>query len=217
MIHRFIHFKEGSQLETIWLTIYADLMTNVMLVFLALYGLTVMGDDALSKAVQSMKLSEIYSLKEENLDFSDVAPVLREKFRQNQDVKVTEEMGAVRIEFGENVLFESGRALPKKDAITSIRTVAKLLKGLPHTIVVEGHTDSLPVPVNGIFRDNNELSLARSMSIIQLLVKNGIPEAQLAAAAYGSYRPRATNSNLMGRRINRRVEIALFKDFPYGK
>lgn len=217
MIHRLIRFKGKAQLETIWLTIYADLMTNLMLVFLALYGLSVMGDDALSRAVQSMKLGDVYSLKEGDLKFSDVAPALRQKFRYTEDVKITEEIGAVRIELGEKVLFDSGRAIPKKTAIDAIQSVAKLLKSLPHTIVVEGHTDSTPIQAGGTFRSNDELALARSMSIIRLLIKDGLPSEQLAAAAYGSYRPRASNSTLMGRRVNRRVEISLFRDFPYGK
>lgn len=216
MIHRLIRMKRDARSEGIWLTIYADLITNMMLVFLALYGLTIMGDDALARAVHSMKLSDIYMVKDSLTEFKDVGPVLREKFREMPDVKVTEEMDAVRIEFGEKVLFESGRANPKPSAFESIRMVANLLKTMPHTIVVEGHTDSIPLQRGSQYRDNDELSMARSMSIVNLLIKDGIPPGQLAAAAYGSYRPRVSNDTALGRSINRRVEIALFKDFPYG-
>ncbi len=215
MIHRLIRFKNDSRLETIWLTIYADLITNMMLVFLALYGLTVMGDDALTRAVQSMSLNDIYSMKETNLDFSDIAPALRQKFKQQADIKITEEVGVVHIEFGEQILFDSGRAVPKGSAIEPVRVVADLIKPLPHTIVVEGHTDSSPLQHGNGYRDNYELSLARSMSIVNLLIADGIPADQIAAAAYGEYRPRASNSTALGRGVNRRVEIALFKDFGY--
>lgn len=217
MIHRLIRFKNDQRLENIWLTIYADLMTNMMLVFLALYGLAVMGEDALTRAVQSMKLNDIYSTKEGDLDFSELAPVLREKFKSSADIKISEEIGAIRIEFGEKTLFDSGRAVPKRAANEAIQTVSKLLKTMPHTIVVEGHTDSVPLQARGMFRDNNELSLARAKSIIDLMVVNGLPVDQLAVAAYGAYRPRASNDTALGRAVNRRVEIALFKDFSYGK
>ncbi len=214
MIHRLARFRHDTRLETIWLTIYADLITNMMLVFLALYGLTVMGDDALTRAIQSMKLTEAYTLKDKELEFKDLAPALRTKFRDASNIKITEEIGAVRIEFGEKVLFESGRAVPQSTAVEAVAVVSELLQGMDHTIVVEGHTDAIPLR-GGLFKDNSELSMARAMSIVQLMIKNGLPADQIAAAAYGSYRPRATNSTALGRSINRRVEIALFKDFPH--
>ncbi|MCG3204140.1 MAG: hypothetical protein KCHDKBKB_00843 [Elusimicrobia bacterium] len=217
MIHRLVQFKHDSRLENIWLTVYADLVTNLMLVFLALYGLTVMGDDALSQALQSMKLDEIYSLQDDDLSYENVAPVLRQKFKSSADVKITEEVDAIRIEFGENVLFNSGSALPKKGSVEAIRMVAELMKNISHTIVIEGHTDSVPLARQGLYRDNEELSLARAMSIVRLLIDLGMPAEKLAAAAYGAHRPRVSNDSVSGRRINRRVEIALFKDFPYGR
>ena len=216
MIHRLVKFQNDTRLEYIWLTIYADLVTNMMLVFLALYGLTLMSTDALSRAVQSMKLGEGFSLKETDLDFSELAPAFRQKFRYTPEVKITDAIGAVRIEFGENILFESGRAEPKKSAETAIQAVSAILKSIPQTVVVEGHTDSVPLQTGSRYRDNNELSMARAMAVVRLLIKEGLPPAQISAAAYGSSRPCASNSTALGRNANRRVEIALFKDFPYG-
>jgi len=215
VIHRLFRPKHDARTETIWLTIYADLMTNLMLVFLSLYGLTIMGSDSLSRAVQSMKLGEVAAAKNSKLDFDTLAPALREKFRNVSNVKVTEDIGAVRIEFGEQALFDSGRALPKPRAKEIMTVVANMLKTMPHTIIVEGHTDSLPLQRGGPYRDNYELSLARAMSVVRILIETGVPQDQLAAAAYGAYQPRASNSDALGRSINRRVEIALFKDIPY--
>jgi flagellar motor protein MotB len=216
MIHRLYRPKIDSRSETIWLTVYADLITNKMLVFLALFGLTIMGNDAITRAVQSMKLGEFTALNDGELKFENLAPNLRYTFKANDKVHISEEVGAVRIEFGERALFESGRAIPKASAKEAIQVVADILRSMPHTIVVEGHTDSIPLIPGSLYRDNNELSLARATSIVQMLIKAGLPPDQLAAAAYGSYRPRASNETALGRSINRRVEIALFKDFSYG-
>lgn len=171
----------------------------------------------MSRAIQSMKLDDMHIPKNNklNIEFDDLAPALRQKFEVGQDIKVSEEVGAVRIEFGENVLFRSGSAAPKASAVEEVRVVAELLKKMPHTIVVEGHTDSMPLHAGGAYRDNNELSLARAMSIADLLIKDGLPASQIAAAAYGAYQPRASNLTSLGRATNRRVEIAIFKDFPY--
>lgn len=214
MIHRIFHAKLDQQSETIWLTIYADLMTNLLLVFLALYGLTVMGQEAVKKAVASMKGAQV-EYQGVDLNFETLAPLLKQQFVDSPDIAVTEEAGAVRIQFGESVLFESGRATLKTAATDEMKKVAAYLKAIPRTVVVEGHSDSVPLR-DGRYKDNWELSLARAMAVVDVLIKEGgLPADQLAAAAYGPYRPRATNTSLVGRRINRRVEIALFKDFGY--
>jgi flagellar motor protein MotB len=120
-----------------------------LLVFLALFGLTIMGNDAITRAIQSMKLGEIQQLETKDLNFDNVGPALREQFKGMSNIRVSEEIGAVRIEFGEEVLFQSGKAVPKASAFDPIETVAVLLRTLPHTIVVEGHTDSVPMQKNG--------------------------------------------------------------------
>ncbi len=217
MIHRIFHSKLDQQSETIWLTIYADLMTNLLLVFLALYGLTVMGQEAVKKAVESMKGAQV-EYQGVDLNFETLAPLLKQQFVDSPDIAVTEEAGAVRIQFGEAVLFESGRATLKPAAKEEMKKVAGYLRAISRTVVVEGHSDSVPLSSEGRYKDNWELSLARAMAVVDVLIKEGeMPADQLAAAAYGPYRPRATNTSLVGRRINRRVEIALFQDFGYNR
>ncbi|MCB4757127.1 MAG: OmpA family protein [Elusimicrobia bacterium] len=219
MIHRFLKPRiDDFRSQMIWLTVYSDLITNLVLVFLALYGLTLMGDEALAKAIQSMKLEDIKYIDrlDERLKFSDVALVLRQELHTLPDVSVSEDPGVTRIEFGERVLFESGRADLKAAARPILARVANLLRLVPYTIVVEGHSDNIPIQGGGRYHDNGELSLARAMSVVNLLSgAEQIPPKQLAAAAYGPFRPRSSNLTAEGRRMNRRIEIGLFKDFPF--
>ncbi len=217
MIHRLVKHKD-SHSEEIWLTIYGDLITNLVLLFLALYGLTVMGDQAMADAIASMSGKNIAALKtiQAGNSMDDVAQMLKSKFKFNPDVIISLESDVVRIEFGEQVLFRSGGATVKSSAVPVLKDIAAILKDSPQTVIVEGHTDSVPLKAGGTFKDNWELSLARSMSVVRLLSDEGwLPSAQMAAAAYGAYRPRASNITANGRRLNRRVEIALFKDFPF--
>jgi len=219
MLHRLMRPRvDDLRSQTIWLTVYSDLITNLVLIFLALYGLSLMGDDALSKAIQSMKLEDIkyIDMVDKGLEFNDVALVLRQELNSELDIHVTEFPGVTRIEFGESVLFRSGGAQLKSEAGAVLDRIATLLSLVPYTIVVEGHTDNVPLQSGGKFKDNMELSLARAMSVVRLLGREAqIPAKQLAAASYGSFRPRANNFTPSGRRLNRRVEIALFKDFPF--
>jgi chemotaxis protein MotB len=215
MIHRLVRHRHDPRSESIWLTIYADMITNLMLVFLALYGLTVMGKDALDRAVDSMKHFEPNPAASASR-FERLAPALKETVGNLPDVAVIADADAVRVQFGEKVLFPSGSATLKPSAYEPLLTLSALLKFIPNTIVIEGHTDPVPLGANAVFKNNYELSLARSMAVVRLLIdKGGLPAPQLASAAYGEYRPRASNETAEGRRLNRRVEIAIFRDFPY--
>ena len=132
------------------------------------------------------------------------------------DIDIKEDIGMARILFGEEVLFASGKAELKESAEPLLLAVGERLKTAPYTIVVEGHTDNVPFVKEGKYKNNRELSLARSMSVVRLLInKGGVNPAHLASAAYGSYRPKTTNLTLAGQAVNRRVEIALLEDFTY--
>jgi chemotaxis protein MotB len=221
MIHRFFRRRtDDNRSDSIWLTVYSDLITNLALVFLALYGLVTMGNDALEQAAMSMKNPGQIQATELGdhtiLTLKHVARLLRQEFKDDSAIAVLEEPGVTRIQFGESVLFDSGRAELKPSAIPLLNKTATFLSLLPYTIVVEGHTDNRPLRGNTLYHDNWELSLARAMSVANLLSKEaGIPAKQLAAAAYGDNRPRASNLMPDSRRLNRRVEIALFTDFPF--
>ncbi len=218
MIHRLFRRKsDDSRAEGIWLTVYSDLMTNLVLVFLAMYGLVTMGNKAIEEAAVSMKSpgSSIKSMEDQTLTLESVTLLLRQEFKDNSEVAILEETGVTRIQLGETILFDSGRAELKPSAKPMLEKAATFLVLLPYTIVVEGHTDDRPIR-GGVYRDNWELSLGRSMSVVDLLSKQGgIPAKQLAAAAYGFNHPRASNMTPDGRALNRRVEIALFRDVPF--
>ena len=221
MIHRLWKrpFNDDRN-ETIWLTIYADLITNLMLLFLALYGLAIMGDDAMAKALQSMKFGEIkiQSHIGTKLEFNEIIPVVKDVFKEFPDINVIDEAGLARIQFGEKALFESGEADLKPSGVTALLGLASVLVAIPYTVVVEGHTDNIQLMGGGRYKDNRELALARAMSVVRLLVDQGVlPTEQLAAAAYGEYKPRSSNLTSNGRQMNRRVEVLLSKDFPYEK
>ena len=47
-----VHTERRNQY--IWLTIYSDLITNMLLLFLALYALSFIGQDAVHEAAASM-------------------------------------------------------------------------------------------------------------------------------------------------------------------
>ena len=101
------------------------------------------------------------------------------------------------------------------------RSLIKRLRDKKDTLFVEirveGHTDDLPLPSGYDFKNNWQLSSARSLSMVQLLADiTGFPASRFSALGYGEYRPEIQVENIKDRKKraeararNRRVEIYL--------
>lgn len=128
----------------------------------------------------------------------------------NKD-ELTVEMrnGKIYVSVAEQLLFKSGSTVvdPKgKDALTKL---AGALKNQPDIdIMVEGHTDSIPIHTAAI-KDNWDLSVLRATSITRILIDAGISPTAIIPAGHGEHMPVASNKDKEGRAKNRRTEIVL--------
>jgi chemotaxis protein MotB len=111
------------------------------------------------------------------------------------------------------LIFNTASAGLNDEAGATLGLLAKTLRQIPNDVMVEGHTDDVPV-VSGPYRTNWELSVARSASVIERLTREGIPPSRLIAAGYGPYHPLAANDARDGRARNRRVEIVILRGAP---
>jgi len=105
--------------------------------------------------------------------------------------------------------FNSGQAVLLPGASGKIRRIATVLAQHGLNLRVEGHSDDQPIHTPQ-FRSNWELSTARAMAVLMLLVDDsGIDPARVSIAGYGQYRPVADNSTREGRQMNRRVDLVV--------
>jgi chemotaxis protein MotB len=76
---------------------------------------------------------------------------------------------------------------------------------------VAGHTDIAPITTETkkTFPTNWELSAARAIAVVKLLVQEGVDPNMLSAAGYSLYDPVASNATADGQAKNRRIEITL--------
>ena len=141
-------------------------------------------------------------------DFKEqqAAARLKEMFA---DTTVTENM--IRVRLQDQILFPSALSTLSPEADEPIMKLARVLKELPNTIVIEGHTDDVRL-TKSAYRSNWELSVSRSNSVIELLVTDGMQPERLVASGYGEHRPVAPNDSPEGRARNRRVEILILRD-----
>jgi len=134
-------------------------------------------------------------------------------FKAQVDTVVTQRGLVVRL-LTDNVLFDSGLADVKAQGMSLLTEVGTLL-GVDrvHPIVVEGHTDDVPISTSR-FASNWELSTARASAVVRWLIGRGLPARRFSAAGYADLHPLASNATAPGRARNRRVEIVLQRIHP---
>jgi chemotaxis protein MotB len=102
---------------------------------------------------------------------------------------------------GDDTIFEA--------SYPALARVATVIAGLPNPVQLEGHTDSVPIHTSR-FRNNWELSTARSIALLELFqTKFGLDPARFTVAGYAQNAPVASNDTEAGRARNRRVEIVI--------
>jgi outer membrane protein OmpA-like peptidoglycan-associated protein len=102
-----------------------------------------------------------------------------------------------------DILFETGSADLKAEAVTQIIQVGDILaKYSDDRVRIEGYTDS-----TGSAKFNEELSVRRADAVKTVLVARGVKDTQIAVHGFGEARPVATNASADGRARNRRVEV----------
>jgi len=220
-----------------WMLTYSDMVTLLLAFFIVLYSFSNLDVQKFEQAIYSLRgalgilprntvlqgpdaappspLSPAVDDTGLDLDWEQLRTVrdeleeaIREAGLEGLVSTEVQERGLV-IRFADTVLFDLGRADLKPEALDILGQVADLLLPLPNQIRVEGHTDNLPINT-AQFPSNWELSTARATSVVRHLCEEYIfPPERLGAAGYGEYHPVASNDDIEGRRLNRRVDIVV--------
>jgi len=130
-----------------------------------------------------------------------------------QEVEVVEEDDKLKVIFIDKILFDSGSAKINDRGMKLLQIMGGPLKNnKDQNIVVEGHTDNIPLSpgLKKRFPSNWELSTARAAAVVRFFQEQaGIEPERLSARGYSFYRPVAPNTSDEGRHQNRRIEIIL--------
>ena len=126
-----------------------------------------------------------------------------------KDIEVVVDKGTVSFRISDEILFSSGEASLIGAGDDVLDKLLPVLDAAPtHRIVVEGHTDSIPIETDR-FPSNWELSSGRAASVVRYLIERGIDPARLRVTGYADTRPLASNDSADARASNRRVELIL--------
>ena len=129
----------------------------------------------------------------------------------SSDLQVKLKDGKVYVSLSEQLLFKSGstKVDPKgQEALKKLATVLQEQRDV--NVVVEGHTDNVPIrPGTAGMADNWDLSALRATEIARLLATAGVSPERVTASGRGQYVPVAANDSPQNKAMNRRTEIIL--------
>lgn len=130
---------------------------------------------------------------------------------ENKGLTITQKNGKVYVSMDESLLFASGKTDVQPKGIDALKNVAKVLEqNTDINILVEGHTDDVPMKGAGEIKDNWDLSVMRATSVTKIMLQNAkIDPTRITSAGRGEFFPLDPSKTVEARKKNRRTEIIL--------
>lgn len=196
-----------------WIYTYGDMVTLLLCFFVLLFAMSKSDEEKFKAVSASFRGGPPASpfmftgmpTPMENLE----ASLKQSDISEVTDITIDDR--GIAISFSDTAMFEPGSANPTQEGIETIEKFARVLYAVPNRIIIEGHTDNVPIK-SLHFPSNWELSGARSGSVARLLESFGIKSDRMEIAGYGSTRPKVSNDSPALRRLNRRIDILLKPD-----
>lgn len=144
---------------------------------------------------------------------SDFFGRLREILSDRENIRIVGDRFVFQAEVlfpsGSEIINDAGREEMKKLAGAIVELAKEIPPEIDWVLRVDGHTDAVPLSGAGRYKDNWELSSARSTSVVKLLIENGVPPSRLVAAGFGEFQPLEPGDTPEVQSKNRRIELKL--------
>jgi len=187
-----------------WLISYADLMTLLFGFFVLMYSFASANDEAKEKIKQSV--SE-FAGGQYTTEFKEVAQDIQKKIKDIElegQVDVFDSLDGVKIVSRGTLFFDSASTALNPRARNLIDEIATILKVKAKSmlILVEGHTDDVPIQTQTI-PSNWELSSLRAGTVVRIFEQAGVERDHLRALGLADTNPVLPNRNQQGEAIPR--------------
>jgi chemotaxis protein MotB len=227
-----------------WLVSYADFITLLFAFFVVMYSISSVNigkyrtvSDSIKAALNPLAnhsgANQIFSVGEAKLALqgrnpTDAKEVMFHRIRQLTQVikdKPLKDLAAfvtvvqtingdIVITIPDRLLFNSGEAAVRAEALPFLEGLGGALVELNRHTRVEGHTDNVPIRT-AQFPSNWELSSTRAVMVVRVLSElYGVSADHLAAVGYADTRPVTANLDQEQRAKNRRVEVVILEQAP---
>ena len=220
-----------------WLVSYADFITLLFAFFVVMYSVSSVNEgkyrvlsDSLSSSFSKTKA--IGDLSVLNLPVNTKQQILvteKPKSKDNarsflkvanaiatakvpEGVKVTSTERGLSIRIADDALFRTGSAELNPKVQEFLDLIAGLVRDLPNSISVEGHTDNQPIRT-AEFPSNWDLSTGRANALIRYLTEqHQLRSDRFSSTGFAGTRPIESNVTVEGQAANRRVEVVVLRD-----
>ena len=130
---------------------------------------------------------------------------------EGKGLTITQKNGKVYVSMDESLLFASGKTNVEPKGIDALKNVAKVLEQNPDiNVMVEGHTDDVPMHGSGEIKDNWDLSVMRATSVTKIMLSAAKIDAErIIPAGRGEFFPLDKGKTPEARKKNRRTELIL--------
>ena len=210
------HQEEG---EGSWLVSYADMMTLLVGFFVILLSFSTV-DESKMEAVKQAAAKQFGGVYQVPFgDLSDRVKGALDKASLGAQYDIKQTPFGIEVSFVGTAFFDSGSAEIKPDGqqllsqlITAVKAEAK-----DFSILIEGHTDDVPIISHSLFRNNWELSSVRACRVLSYFEEQGFQKSKLTAVGYAEARPIVPNRDQAGNALptnqsqNRRVVIKVIR------
>lgn len=131
----------------------------------------------------------------------------------SKGIEIVDSSDRLKVVLTDKILFDPGSEEISAEGKKLLLALAESFKvDETYHIVVEGHTDNVPLGkrLKKRYTTNWELAAARAASVVRFLQwQGGVDPQRLSLVSYASYRPVSSNRTDEGRRQNRRIVITL--------
>ena len=202
-----------------WLVSYADMMTLLVGFFVILLSFSTI-DPKKFELIKQTATQEFGGQYEP--PFKEMSERIRESLKTlglDQSLSIHQTAEGVEISILGTVFFDLGSANLRPEAVEIVKKMIPIIRAEPtdFDVIVEGHTDDVPVSSNLEYASNWELSSVRACRVLSHFEGAGFPKSHLTALGYGDARPLLPNRDAAGNSIpgnqekNRRVLIRLIR------
>lgn len=217
-----INIIKKREVET-WIYSYADLITNLLALFVMLFILTNSSSKSRADFIRGLEqyvrekeyaTGRLGSGKSEVDEFKQMIADAIQKSELSGQVSLTKNRTGIELTFESAIVFDTGTATLLPESLAALQQIAPIVAALPkrYYLIVEGHADSRPV-TSGIYPSNWELSSARAGAVVRALQTAGVSADRMRAIGYADTKPINSDRESI---MNRRVVIKIDTDVSGG-
>ena len=131
-----------------WVITYADFITMLLALFMVMYALSRMDINNLKEFSKS--LESVFSLTQTEIKFSssefdNIQEIVNEKLNKIEGISISREPRGLLITLSNGILFDTGSDIIRQESIILIDKIAEIIKQVPNSVKIEGHTDDVPI------------------------------------------------------------------------